>query len=152
MTQQQALASAFPGAKITRQAVFLTPAQIAAAKKDSGVDVRDGLVVRYAAMNGNALAGYAYFDTHPVRALQETVMVVVTPDAKVDRVEILSFDEPPDYFPKPRWLQQFRGRALDDQLSLKGAIHPISGASLTGRALVNASRKILAIHRAIGTK
>ena len=38
---------------------------------------------------------------------------------------------------------------LDKDLSLKGAIRPISGASLTGTAIVNASRKILAIHRVL---
>ena len=91
MTQPQALASAFPaGAKVTRQVFYLTPAQLAAARKESGVEFDDRMIVRYAAPNG-----FAYFDTHRVRTLAETVMVVVTPDGKVDRIEILSFDEPP---------------------------------------------------------
>jgi hypothetical protein len=149
MTQQQALASAFPaGTTFTRQSIFLTPEQIAAAKKESGVDFADKLVIRYAGSNGR----YAYFDTHRVRTLPETVMVIVTADGKVERIDILSFDEPPDYFPKQRWIDQFKGRPLNDDLSLKKAIHPLSGASLTGRAIVNASRKVLALHRAIGTK
>ena len=38
MTQQKALASAFPaGTKVARQTYFLTPAQLATAKKESGV-------------------------------------------------------------------------------------------------------------------
>ena len=147
MTQQQALASAFPGAKVTRESIFLTPRQLAAAKRESGLEFSDQLVVRYA-----TTGGYAYFDTHRVRTLAETVMIVVTPDGKVDRIEILSFDEPPDYQPKRRWFEQFRGRRLDNELSLNRAIRPISGASLSGRAIVNASRKILAIHNAIGGK
>ncbi|HEX8168960.1 MAG TPA: FMN-binding protein [Thermoanaerobaculia bacterium] len=150
MTQQQALAGAFPaGARIARQTVFLTPQQIAAAKKESGVDFPDKMIVRYAATIDNRVIGYAYFDTHRVRTLPETVMIVVGPDAKVQRIDILSFDEPPDYFPKQRWIDQFRGRALDDDLSLRGKIRPISGASLTGRAITNASRKVLALHHVI---
>jgi hypothetical protein len=149
MTQQQALASAFPaGTKVTRQAIFLTPQQLAAAKKESGVEFSDQLVVRYAGANG----AFAYFDTHRVRTLAETVMIVVGADGAIARVDILSFDEPPDYFPKRRWIDQFLGRRLDGELSLNRAIRPLSGASLTGRALVNASRKILALHRAIGAK
>ena len=148
MTQQQALASAFPpGTNVVRQSIFLTPEQIAAAKKESGVDFTDKLIVRYAAP-----AGYAYFDTHRVRTLAETVMIVVTPDGKIARIDILSFDEPPDYLPKQRWIDQFDGRKLDDDLSLKRSIRPISGASLSGRAIVNASRKILALHKVIGAK
>ena len=150
-TQQQALASAFPApAKVTRQSVFLTKAQLDAARKSSGIDFGDQLVVRYVSTVGDRVAGYAYFDTHRVRTLVETVMIVVAADGAVERVEVLSFDEPPDYLPRPRWLDQFRRKKLNDDLSLKGAIRPMSGASLTGRAIVNASRKVLALHRVIG--
>jgi hypothetical protein len=149
MTQPQALASAFPaGTKVVRQTHFLTPAQLATAKKESGVDFSDQMIVRYAGANG----AFAYFDTHRVRTLAETVMIVVTAEGKIDRIDILSFDEPPDYQPRPRWFDQFRGRALNDDLSLNRAIRPISGASLSGRAIVNASRKVLALHHVIGAK
>ena len=52
--------------------------------------------------------------THRVRTLAETVMVVVTPEGKVDRIDILSFSEPQDYLPKERWMDQFEGKKLDD--------------------------------------
>lgn len=147
MTQQQALASAFPNAKPVREVHYLTPEQLAAARKESGVEFGDRMIVRYAGPNG-----YAYFDTHRVRTLPETVMMMVTPDGKIDRIEILSFDEPPEYLPKERWIDQFDGRKLDEDLSLKRKIRPLSGASLSGRALTNASRKVLALHKVIGAK
>lgn len=154
MTQQQALAAAFPpGTKVTRQTVFLTSAQSQTAQHESGVDFKDRMVVRYAGSNAfGALIGHAYFDTHRVRTLAETVMVVVRAGGTIDKIEILSFDEPPEYLPKPRWIDQLLGRKLDDDLSLRRAIRPLSGASLTGRAIVNASRKVLALHRAIGER
>jgi FMN-binding protein len=136
-TQQQALASV--GAKLTRQTFFLTKEQAAAA----GVETQ--LVVRYAAPNGV----YVYFDSHRVRTEAETVMIVVDANDAISRIDILSFNEPTDYFPKRRWLDQFLGRKLDKDLALNGAIRPISGASLTGTAIVNASRKILAIHHVL---
>jgi hypothetical protein len=145
MTQEQALASAFPDARPVRQTFFLKPEQAAAARKESGVAFDDLLVVRYAGPNA-----FAYFDTHRVRTQPETVMIVVTADGKVDRVEILSFDEPTDYFPKRRWIDQLLGRKLDNELSLNKAIRPISGASLTGQAIVNATRKVLALHHVLG--
>lgn len=150
MTQPQALASAFPNAKPTRQVHYLTPEQLAAAKKESGIEFTDRMIVRYAAILANGSAGgFAYFDTHRVRTLPETVMVLVTPDGKIDRVEILSFDEPPEYLPKERWLEQFDGRKLDEDLSMKRKIRPLSGASLSARAITNASRKVLALHRVL---
>jgi len=146
MTQDQALATAFPaGVKVERQKFFLTPQQLAEARRESGVDFNDQLIVRYAGSDGR----FAYFDTHRVRTLPETVMVVVGADGKIDRVEILSFDEPTDYFPKRRWIDQLLGRKLDPELSLNRAIRPISGASLTGRAIVSATRKVLALHKVL---
>jgi len=146
MTQQQALAAAFPaGVAVAREKFFLTPQQLATARKESGVDFTDQLIVRYAGANGT----YAYFDTHRVRTLPETVMIVVNGDGSIARVDILSFDEPTDYFPKRRWIDQLLRRKLNDELALDRAIHPISGASLTGRAIVNASRKVLALHHAL---
>lgn len=151
MTQQQALASVFPaGSSVRRQSVFLTQQQASAAASESGVRFDDRLVVRYVGVAGGKVTGYAYFDTHRVRTLPETVMIVVSPEGKVERIEILSFDEPPDYFPRPKWIDQLRGRKLDNDLSLNRAIRPLSGASLTGRAIVNSSRKILALHHVIG--
>jgi hypothetical protein len=150
MTQDQALASAFPaGTKITREKFFLTPQQLADARRESGVEFDDQLIIRYAGTRDGKIVGWAYFDSHRVRTLPETVMIVVTPDAKIDRIDILSFDEPTDYFPKRRWLDQLLGRKLDPELSLNGAVRPISGASLTGRAIVNASRKVLALHHVL---
>jgi hypothetical protein len=146
MTQQQALAAAFPKGA-TRQVHFLTPEQLKAAQKESGVEFTDRMIVRYAAPSG-----YAYFDTHRVRTLPETVMIVVTPEGKIDRIEILSFDEPPEYLPKERWIDQFDGRKLDEDLSLKRKIRPLSGASLSARAITNASRKVLALHKVLGAK
>jgi hypothetical protein len=146
MTQDQALASAFPrGTSISRQKFFLTQEQLDSARRASGVDFDDRLIVRYAGSDGR----FAYFDSHRVRTLPETVMIVVKPDGTIDRIDILSFDEPTDYFPKRRWIDQFLGRKLDRDLALNGAIRPISGASLTGRAIVNASRKVLALHHVL---
>ncbi len=144
MTQDQALAGVFPGGA-KREKFFLTPQQVAAAKSESGVDFDDQLIVRYAGPDGR----YAYFDTHRVRTMPETVMVVVKADGSIERIDILSFDEPTDYFPRPRWIDQLRGRKLDRELALDRGIRPISGASLTARAIVNASRKVLALHHVL---
>lgn len=149
LTQEQALARAFPGAQLVRETFFLSAAQMAEAAKRSGGEFDQELAIRYVALRGGALAGYAYFDAHRVRTLPETMMVVVSPAGEIEKVEILSFAEPEDYLPRARWLEQFRGRKLDGELSLRGAIRPMTGASLSGRSIVNASRRLLALHQVL---
>jgi Na+-translocating ferredoxin:NAD+ oxidoreductase RnfG subunit len=64
-------------------------------------------------------------------------------------VEILAFDEPPDYLPKRAWLGQFSGKRLDDELSVKRGIRGITGATLSSQAVTDAVRRVLAIHEAL---
>ncbi|HEY0593146.1 MAG TPA: FMN-binding protein [Thermoanaerobaculia bacterium] len=150
LTQEQALARAFPrGTQVVREPFFLSAVQMEEVRKRSDAAFDQELAIRYVGLRDGAIVGYAYFDAHRVRTLPETVMVVVTPGGSIERVEILSFAEPEDYLPRPRWLEQFRGRKLGAELSLRGAIRPITGASLSGRAIVNASRRILALHQVL---
>jgi hypothetical protein len=153
LSQEDALKLAFPEASVVeRQSLFLTADEREEAKKLSGIDFDDELVVRYVGRKGDRIIGFAYFDAHRVRTLPETMMVVILPDGRISRIEILSFNEPQEYLPKPRWLGQLDGKKLDDELSLRRAIRPITGATLSGRAIVNASRKMLAIHEVVGTR
>ena len=153
LTQSQALALAFPErSHVERKTAFLTDEQLAKAKALAGTDVpiESALVVRYVATDaaGKPL-GAAYFDKHRVRTVDETLMVVVDPSGRASRIEVLDFDEPPDYLPKKGWLAQLLGRDLDVELRVKRGIRPITGASLSSKAATDAVRRILALHRVI---
>ena len=93
--------------------------------------------------------GVAYFDVHRVRTLSEVLMVAVGTDDRISRIEVLQFQEPPDYRPPERWLRRFRGSALDRQLSLKGSVANLTGATLTADAVTDSARRMLALHRVI---
>ncbi|HET7039392.1 MAG TPA: FMN-binding protein [Gemmatimonadales bacterium] len=152
LTQDEALRLAFPApAVIERRTAFLTHAQLAAARSLAGRDVPiEQRVITYytAARDGEAL-GAAYFDAHRVRSLTEVLMVVVGPEGRIRRVEILRFDEPPEYRAPAGWLNQFPGDSLEDRLSLKGDVATMAGATLTSHAVVRAVRRVLALHAAI---
>jgi hypothetical protein len=151
LTQQEALRLAFPeGVAVDRRTAFLTDAQIAEIQHLARCESPpEALIAYYVGSKGGQTVGTAYFDTHLVRTLPETIMVLVDPKGEAERVEVLSFQEPEDYLPLPRWYAQFAGRALDDELSLKKGIHPVAGATLTARATMDAVRRVLALHRVI---
>jgi hypothetical protein len=151
LTQAEALLLAFPdGIAVERKTVFLTETQQQEARRLArGSEPPDALVNFYVGTRDGKLVGTAYFDTHRVRTMPETILVLVDGSGAVSRVEVLSFLEPEDYLPLPRWYGQFAGRALDDELSLKKGIHPVAGATLTTRATTDAVRRVLAVHRVI---
>ena len=150
LTQEEALKLAFPGAKIERRTAYLTAAQQKAAQKLSGDPEPPSALAPYAVgTKDGRLVGTAYFDTHIVRTMPETIMVVVDPAGAIARIEVLSFAEPEEYLPKAHWYEQFQGKPLDDELSMKRGIRPVTGATLTARATTDAARRVLALHKVL---
>lgn len=149
LTTDEALRLAFPGCAVERRTTFLTEEQRRRAAELAGAAIDSGLVHSYEATCEGQPGGVAYFDVHRVRTLPEALMVVVDPGDRVRRIEVLSFQEPEDYLPKPVWYAQFVGRSLAPDLALKQDIRTIAGATLTARATTEAVRRVLAIHHVI---
>lgn len=152
LTVDEALKLAFPGCRVERGTAYLTREELAEARRLAGVEVASALATRYTAACDGRPGGTAYFDTHRVRTLPETVMVVLDPAGRVRRVEVISFREPVDYLPPDAWYGQFAGRGLDPELDLKRGIRPVTGATLTARATTAAVRRVLAIHQVISAR
>lgn len=152
LTQEEALRLAFPAPlAIERRTAFLADSDLARARVAAGpeVELTQRVVTYYVARNDRGPVGAAFFDGHRVRTDQEVVMVVVGGDGKVARVEVLRFDEPPEYRASARWLEQFRGKALNEDLEVRRGIANLTGASLTSRAIVRSVRRVLALAQVI---
>ncbi|MDX1632233.1 MAG: FMN-binding protein [Thermoanaerobaculia bacterium] len=146
LTTEEALDLAFPGCEVRRSTVYLDREQLRAIEERSGSQPETAIVYPYRALCDGELGGTAYFDVHRVRTLPETLMIVVSPAGTVERVELLSFKEPPDYIPVDAWYEQFEGEKLDEDLALKREIRSVTGATLTARATTRAVRRTLALH------
>jgi electron transport complex protein RnfG len=150
ITVEEALELAFPNATTDRQTLFLSGEQRDRVAKNSGAEVSSSLATRYVATGADgAVRGWAYLDTHRVRTLPETVMVVLDADGTVRRVEVVTFREPLEYMPRKGWYEQFEGQKLDDDLALKRDIRPVTGATLTARSTTEAVRRALALHAVV---
>lgn len=149
LSVDEALELAFPDCDVHRQSVFLTEVEMSSASELAGHPRSRALVVRYVAVRDDERFGTAYFDTHRVRTLDETIMVVVKPDGTIGRIEVVSFSEPPDYLPREGWYKQFDGRVLDNELELDRGIRAVTGATLTAHATTSAARRVLAVHQVI---
>lgn len=149
LSVEEALELAWPGCAVERTTVFLTEAQQRSVIELSGVDLPTAIVHPYRVTCDGEPAGTAFFDAHDVRAKGEVLMIAITPDGTVLRVEVLSFDDHPDYLPRREWYEQFPGRRLDDDLALERAILPTTGATLTSRATVDAVRRALAVQQTL---
>lgn len=152
LTQEEALELAFPPpTEVERRSAFLDESQLTRIRRLAGDDVSvdQSVVTHYVGRRGDQPAGVAYFDVHRVRTMREVVMVLVSPDATVERIEVLRFAEPPEYMASGEWIAQLEGEALDPDLRLGRDIINMTGATLTSEALTRAARRVLAIHRVV---
>ncbi len=153
LTQDEALELAFPAPiEVERRTAYLSDHQLDRARDlaGDGVELDQAIITYYVGVGKDGAAtGVAYFDVHRVRTKNEVVMVVVDPDARIRRVDVLRFAEPPEYRAPTGWLRQLEGRPLDEGLSVRSGIRNLTGATLTARALTRAARRILALHTVI---
>lgn len=152
LTVEEALELAFPGCKVERSTVYLDKDRQKRVSELAKRPFDTGVVFPYVATREGVLVGTAYFDTHRVRSLRETLMLVVSPKGEIARIELLAFAEPKEYIPRPSWYEQFAERELDDALELGRAIRSVRGATLTARATTDCARRTLALHRALEEK
>ena len=149
VTPEEAVREAFAGAPAEKHTDYLDAAQTAAIAKLAGSPPSSRIIISYRASKDGRPLGTAYLETHIVRTLPESILVVLDPQGRISKVEILSFDEPDQYRPKPRWMEQFAGRTLDPELSLSKGIRGVTGATLSSRAITEAVRRVLATHQVL---
>ena len=81
-----------------------------------------------------------------MRTQPETVLILLSPTGELARVEMLAFDEPPEYQPPARWFERLYRRPLKD-LRLNQGVDGIAGATLSSRASLDGIRKVMAIYQ-----
>ena len=143
-----------PPAAVEHQVIELDAAEAARVKELAGTAPPSRQIVRYVARasSGETIAGWAYLDRHLVRTLEETLLIAVDPRGKVVRIEVVSFAEPKEYQPSPRWYKQMEGHTLTRELELKRGIRTLAGATLSSRAATDAVRRALAVHEVLGAR
>ncbi len=149
MTRDDALEAYFPGAAVERQTAFLTDEEVRRIQQRSQARVDSKVLTYYVARRNGRLTGTAFLETRTVRTMPVTFIAVVAPDSSIRAVEILAFHEPDDYAPPGRWLAQFTGRRLTDDLFLKRGIHTMAGATLTAQVLSDGARRLLASYEVV---
>jgi hypothetical protein len=152
LSREQALAQVFGSdAKVESHSVFLSADAVKRAEAAAGAKLASARVTAYVGRRGDELIGTAYLDTHPVRSMNETVLIVVSPARRVAAVEVLAFNEPEDYLPPRRWLDTFEDKTLTRDLKPGAAVPHLGGATLTARAVAAAVRRTLALHVEVET-
>jgi len=149
-SKTEALALAFPDADTVENRTFLlTEEQVQRVTTLAATPVESKLVTFYTGQKSTEVLGYALIDTHIVRTLPETFLIVLSPNGGVRKLHVLAFYEPQEYLPSERWLRQFEQKPLTPDLRLQRDIHGIAGATLSARAVTSSVRRALALFQVL---
>jgi len=138
---------AFPDCdRVETQDVFLSADQRERIERAAGSPLSGDFLTIYTGYIGERLIGYAILDSHLVRTLTETLLVVIDPSGAVAATYVMAFHEPSEYMPSERWLGMLDKRRLTNDLRVGRSIVGITGATLSARAVVASIRRSLAIY------
>ena len=127
--KQEALQLAFPNAdRIETKSFFLTLEQVDQVANLAKAPVDSKLATFHVGYQADVIQGYACIETHLVRTMPETFLIVLSPTGSVQKLLVLAFYEPPEYLPPERWLDQFNQKTLTPSLQLRQDIHGVMGA------------------------
>jgi hypothetical protein len=138
---------AFPNADRTQSRdFFLDDRQRAAIEALAQAPLDSDLVTIYEGRVGETLLGYAIVDTHLVRTLPETLLIVLAPDGSLAATHVAAFHEPTEYLAQERWRRNLVGKRLSEDLRVGRGVTAITGATISSRAVVASVRRALAIY------
>lgn len=144
-SKKEAMVLAFgEEAMVDMQSLFPTKEQINAIEKLARSKMDSAMFTFYVGKKDGKILGYAAIESHTVRTKPETLLVVLSPEGQLSRIETLAFHEPPEYQPPQRWYELMYGRPVD-QLDFNTGIQGISGATLSTRSGLSSARKVLAV-------
>lgn len=146
--REQMFDLAFPGAdEVEPVDYFLTPEQRDRIERLASSKLERDFVTIYVGRREGEVLGYALLDTHLVRTLPETFLIVLGPDGEVDSTYVMAFHEPLEYMPHERWLALLRDRELDEEFRIGRGIVGLTGSTLSAHAVLGSVRRAMAAHR-----
>jgi len=134
---------------VTKKNTLLTGEQADAVSKMAQLKLETKIYRIFTAERDGRHVGYGILVTRKVRQKDAAVLYMITPDGAIKSIEIIAFNEPPEYMPQSAYLAQFEGKKESSGLRVGKEIPTISGATLSARNVTDGARLALAIFQVV---
>ena len=131
--------------RVTKKNILLKKEDFLKIQQEAKVKLTTKIYRIYSAKKGDKIVAYGILISQKVRS-KNTVALYIIQDSVLKTIEIIAFNEPQEYLPSREWRSQFKNRQTDTMLKLSRNIPTITGATLSARALTDASRIALALY------
>lgn len=146
ITPQEALALTFGKESETiKKSILLSRDQAAVVSKRANAKLSTKLYRAFIVRRGEKIVGYGVLLNETVRSKNAAALHMTDADGVIKAIEIVAFNEPPEYMPSGKWLEQFKTKSASDPLRVGKDIPTITGATMSARNISDGARVALAI-------
>lgn len=93
--------------------------------------------------------GHAVLLNRKVRTKNAAVLYLIDMTGSIRAIEIVAFNEPPEYTPSSGWIEQFKDKSLKEGLRVDKDIPTITGATMSARNIADGARIALALYETV---
>ena len=137
------------GTEVTKKNTLLTGDQAETVTRRAEMKLETKIYRIYTASADGKAVGYGVLITRKVRQKDAAVLYMITPQGGIASIEIIAFNEPPEYMPQHSYLAQFEGKDGNDTLRVGKDIPTVSGATLSARNVTDGARLALAVFESV---
>ncbi len=138
------------GVHISKKNLLLTNKEALAVSALAKVRMTSKIYRIFKVSDANGIHAFGVLITKKVRSKNAAVLYLIEHDTgMLKSIEIVAFNEPSEYIPSKRWLQQFDGKKSGDVLRVGTNIPTITGATMSARTLTDGARLALAIYEIV---
>ena len=131
---------------LTKKNILLKKTQAEKIQESAKVKLSTKIYRILSASRDSKIIGYGILINQKVRSKNAVIMYHILNDSTLNSIEIIAFNEPLEYIPSKNWNEQFNKTKTDKMLRLSRDIPTISGATLSARAITDASRIAFGIY------
>ncbi len=131
--------------KIEKKNVLLTIDKAEIVYKQAKMKKGSKIFRTYRITKDNKPVAYGVLISRVVRSKDAAILYMISPEGVIDAVEVIAFNEPPEFTPSKSYVDQFKGKSTKDTLRVGKDIPTVTGATMGARNVTDGARLALAV-------
>jgi len=133
-------------AKIEKKNVLLTIAKAEKVYKQAQMKKGSKIFRTFKVKKDKKIIAYAILVSRVVRSKDAAILYMISPTGVIESVEVIAFNEPPEFTPSKQYVSQFKGKTSQDTLRVGKDIPTVTGATMGARNVTDGARLALAVY------
>ena len=131
--------------KIEKRNVLLTIDKAKTVYKQAGMQKGSKIFRTFKVKKEDQIIAYGILISRVVRSKDAAILYMISPKGVIEHVEIIAFNEPPEFIPSKQYVSQFEGKTDQDTLRVGKDIPTVTGATMGARNCTDGARLALAV-------